>query len=83
MRLPLFLSLSLCSSKTEADKLLKEMGFTVHGPDDEQPLLEQHCKWDNICPLVISVIPRNRSEFTKSELMSKHYFIMQVAMELF
>lgn len=50
----------------------------MHGPDDEQPLLEQHCKWDNICPLVISVIPRNRHEFTKSELMSKHLFIMQV-----
>lgn len=54
------------------------MGFTVHGPDDEQPLLEQHCKWDNICPLVISIIPKNRSEFTKSKLMTEHYFIMQV-----
>lgn len=54
------------------------MGFTVHGPDDEQPLLEQHCKWDNICPLVISCIPKDRSEFTKSVLMTKHYFIMQV-----
>lgn len=58
------------------------MGFTVHGPDDEQPLLEQHCKWDNICPLVISIIPKNRSEFTKSKLMTEHYFIMQVGLDL-
>ncbi|XP_017107706.2 uncharacterized protein [Drosophila bipectinata] len=67
----------LVRNKDEADKILTEMGFTVHGPDDEQPLLEQHCKWDNICPLVISCIPKDRSEFTKSVLMTKHYFIMQ------
>ncbi|XP_032594738.1 uncharacterized protein LOC6558914 [Drosophila grimshawi] len=67
----------LVRNKAEADKLLIEMGFTVHGPDDEQPLLEQHCKWDNICPLVISIIPKDRGEFTKSSLMTKHRFIMQ------
>ncbi|XP_034483308.1 uncharacterized protein LOC117788608 [Drosophila innubila] len=67
----------LVRNKIEADKILTEMGYTVHGPDDEQPLLEQHCKWDNICPLVISVIPKDRSEFTKSVLMTKHLFIMQ------
>ncbi|KAH8366216.1 hypothetical protein KR093_010197 [Drosophila rubida] len=67
----------LVRNKQEADKILTEMGYTVHGPDDEQPLLEQHCKWDNICPLVISVIPKDRSEFTKSVLMTKHMFIMQ------
>ncbi|XP_017135284.1 uncharacterized protein LOC108151271 isoform X2 [Drosophila miranda] len=67
----------LVRTKVEADRILTEMGFTVHGPDDEQPLLEQHCKWDNICPLVISCIPKDRSEFTKSDLMTKHYFIMQ------
>ncbi|KAH8240099.1 hypothetical protein KR032_011201 [Drosophila birchii] len=67
----------LVRNKEEADKILTDMGFTVHGPDDEQPLLEQHCKWDNICPLVISCIPKDRSEFTKSVLMTKHYFIMQ------
>ncbi|KAH8395209.1 hypothetical protein KR222_002383 [Zaprionus bogoriensis] len=67
----------LVRNKAEADRILTDMGFTVHGPDDEKPLLEQHCKWDNICPLVISVIPRNRSEFTKSTLMTKHLFIMQ------
>ncbi|XP_034110941.1 uncharacterized protein LOC117572318 [Drosophila albomicans] len=67
----------LVRNKMEADKILTEMGYTVHGPDDEQPLLEQHCKWDNICPLVISVIPKDRSEFTKSVLMTKHMFIMQ------
>ncbi|XP_043866225.1 uncharacterized protein LOC6586633 [Drosophila mojavensis] len=67
----------LLRNKAEANKILIEMGFTVHGPDDDQPLLEQHCKWDNICPLVISIIPKNRSEFTKSKLMTEHYFIMQ------
>ncbi|ALC43980.1 maker702, partial [Drosophila busckii] len=67
----------LVRNKAEADRLLMDMGFTIHGPDDEKPLLEQHCKWDNICPLVISCIPKNRSEFTKSVLMTKHYFIMQ------
>ncbi|KAH8304014.1 hypothetical protein KR018_003319 [Drosophila ironensis] len=67
----------LVRNKEEADKILTEMGFTVHGPEDEKPLLEQHCKWDNICPLVISCIPKDRSEFTKSMLMTKHYFIMQ------
>ncbi|EDW73328.2 uncharacterized protein Dwil_GK17491 [Drosophila willistoni] len=67
----------LIRSKAEADQILTEMGFTIHGPEDEQPLLVQHCKWDNICPLVISCIPKDRSEFTKSKLMTKHYFIMQ------
>ncbi|XP_032290915.1 uncharacterized protein [Drosophila virilis] len=67
----------LLRNKSEANKILMEMGYTVHGPEDEQPLLEQHCKWDNICPLVISIIPKDRSEFTKSRLMTKHYFIMQ------
>ncbi|XP_016966695.1 uncharacterized protein LOC108035539 [Drosophila biarmipes] len=67
----------LVRNKEEADKILTEMGFTVHGPDDEEQLMVQHCKWDNICPLVISCIPKDRSEFTKSVLMTKHYFIMQ------
>ncbi|XP_037820397.1 uncharacterized protein LOC119609621 [Lucilia sericata] len=65
----------LIRDKDAAERLLLKYGFVLS--ENETELQTAQFKWDNVCPLFLSCIPVDRSEFTKSDLVVKHYFIMQ------
>lgn len=68
-------------TKMAAQKLLNRLGL-VECPETsagESPLQIGQFKWDKVCPMFISCIPIDRSEFMQSELFTKYYFIMQVS----
>ncbi|XP_065361983.1 uncharacterized protein LOC135955560 [Calliphora vicina] len=65
----------LIRDKEAAECLLLKYGFVPS--ESESGLQTAEFKWDNICPLFLSCIPVDRSDFTKSDLVVKHYFIMQ------
>lgn len=67
-------------SKTDAIESFKKFGFieSMDTDDGEEPLDKSHFKWDKLCPLFLSCIPLDRSQFAKSQLMQDNQFIMQV-----
>lgn len=67
-------------SKAEAIESLKKIGFieSDETEDGEVPLKQCYFKWDKLCPLFLSCIPLDRSQFAQSGLMRKQQFIMQV-----
>lgn len=67
-------------SKAEATEAFKEIGFfeSEETEDGEVSLKQSFFKWDKLCPLFLSCIPLDRSQFAKSILMKDHQFIMQV-----
>ncbi|XP_036325938.1 uncharacterized protein LOC118738974 [Rhagoletis pomonella] len=67
----------LLRDKTSADKFLLECGYILQESENVHGLETDHYRWDNVCPLFISCVPQNKGEFTKSKLVTKHYFIIQ------
>lgn len=67
-------------SKAGAIDSFKEIGFveSTDTDDGEEALKQSHFKLDKLCPLFLSCIPLDRSEFAKSHLMQDNQFIMQV-----
>lgn len=67
-------------SKVDAMKSLRQIGFSEseETDDGEVALKQSHFKWDKLCPLFLSCIPMDRSQFAKSILMKDNQFIMQV-----
>lgn len=68
-------------SKALAIKAFKQIGL-IESPetdDGEVGLQQRHFKWDKLCPLFVSCIPLDRSQFAKSTLIKNHQFIMQVS----
>lgn len=67
-------------SKDEATEAFKEIGFfeSEETEDGEVSLKQSFFKWDKLCPLFLSCIPLDRSQFAKSILMKDRQFIMQV-----
>lgn len=68
-------------TKTEARARLIANGFIESQETDEGevPLQQNHFKWDKICPLFVSCIPLDRSDFAKTTLMRDNQFIMQAS----
>ncbi|KAM7356317.1 putative methyltransferase NSUN7 [Cochliomyia hominivorax] len=66
----------LIRNKDTAEKLFYKYGFTSN-ESVTASLKTSQFKWDTICPLFLSCIPTDRSEFTKSDLVVKNYFIIQ------
>lgn len=80
---PKFFSLTKFSnfrSKIEAIELFRKNGFieSEETDDGEVRLKQYHFKFDKLCPLFVSCIPMDRSQFAKSVLMKDNQFIMQV-----
>lgn len=71
---------SIDRSKSEAIDSFKKIGFveSMDTDDGEEPLKQSHFKFDKLCPLFLSCIPLDRSQFAKSHLMQDNQFIMQV-----
>ncbi|XP_053954013.1 uncharacterized protein LOC128860477 [Anastrepha ludens] len=67
----------LLRDKTSADKFLLDYGYILQENENGQVLETNHYRWDNICPLFISCVPQDKGEFTKSKLVTNHYFIIQ------
>lgn len=72
--------MKLNRSKNHACESLIENGFLESTETDEGQvaLRQNHFKWDKVCPLFLSCIPSDRSQFAKSSMMKEHQFIMQV-----
>lgn len=71
----------LFRDKFAAIEILEQMGMEEVPLDEdgaEQPLQENQYRWDKVCPLFMSCIPRDRGEFAQSEIVKNNYFIMQV-----
>lgn len=66
-------------TKTEARARLIANGFieSQETEEGEVSLHQNHFKWDKICPLFVSCIPLDRSDFAKTSLMMDSQFIMQ------
>lgn len=63
-----------------AVKQLQELGFQEVEESDsmtEMPLKSNSYKWDKLCPLFMSCLPANRSEFARSEFVRNNNFILQ------
>lgn len=63
-----------------AEEQLHELGFLEVDQGDsmtEMPLEPNRYKWDKVCPLFLSCLPANRSEFARSEFVRNHNFILQ------
>lgn len=75
-----FLSVSHSRSKVDAIDSFRKNGFieSEETEDGEVPLKQCYFKFDKLCPLFVSCIPMDRSQFAKSVLMKEHQFIMQV-----
>lgn len=80
----IFFLVRIFRSKAEATESFKNTGFIeLEETDDGEVALKQcHFKWDKLCPLFLSCIPLDRSQFAKSVLMKEQQFIMQVAQYL-
>ncbi|XP_037908651.1 uncharacterized protein LOC119650170 isoform X2 [Hermetia illucens] len=66
--------------KFTAIEMLEQMGMEEVPLDEdgaEQPLQQNQYRWDKVCPLFMSCIPRDRGEFAQSEIVKNNYFIMQ------
>ncbi|XP_055384339.1 uncharacterized protein LOC129613998 [Condylostylus longicornis] len=66
--------------KILASNLLEKMGLIEVNQQDtieEKPLLSNQYKWDKVCPLFLSCLPSDRSEFAKSDLVKSNCFILQ------
>lgn len=59
---------------------MNNIGFIESDETDEGEvsLKQCHFKWDKLCPLFLSCIPSDRSQFAKSNVMRDSQFIMQV-----
>ncbi|XP_067645944.1 uncharacterized protein [Eurosta solidaginis] len=67
----------LLRDKTTADKFLLDRGYILQGSDNIEILDINHYRWDNVCPLFVSCVPKDKGEFTKSKLVTQHYIIIQ------
>ncbi|XP_031633541.1 uncharacterized protein LOC116347169 [Contarinia nasturtii] len=66
-------------TKAEAIESFRKIGFleSEEAENGEVPLKQLYFKFDKLCPLFLSCIPLDRSEFAKSVLMKENLFIMQ------
>ncbi|XP_039966403.1 uncharacterized protein LOC120778596 [Bactrocera tryoni] len=67
----------LLRDKTSADKFLHECGYILQEDDNTHILDTNHYRWDNVCPLFVSCVPQDKGEFTKSKIVTQHYFVIQ------
>nr|XP_036216388.1 uncharacterized protein LOC106617935 [Bactrocera oleae] len=67
----------LLRDKTSADEFLHECGYILQESDNMYILDTNHYRWDNVCPLFVSCVPQDKGAFTKSKLVTQHYFIIQ------
>uniref|UniRef100_A0A1A9WQ06 SAM-dependent MTase RsmB/NOP-type domain-containing protein n=1 Tax=Glossina brevipalpis TaxID=37001 RepID=A0A1A9WQ06_9MUSC len=65
----------LVKNKDSAEQLLNDYGFKI--ATNGSPLTDAHFAWDTVCPLFLSCVPYDRNEFTKSDLVTGNYFILQ------
>lgn len=65
--------------KQSANELFATNGFSESQDNEfgEVPLTRCAFKWDKLCPFFVSCFPSDRSEFSKSTMITSHQLIMQ------